>query len=229
MLAQAGEALGERCRLPLDALGCQPRKAPERADDEPQRAVAVDGQHPDDDRERCRDDAGEDRGGARPAFVRQPWRGAEVDDQDREHVVGAFDDDRADDLGCRRRRALRERHDPGGLPGTRRHDVVEQVADHRRGHHGAPRGPAAGGEQRAPAHPAQHRLHGERHHRRHEPPGVAALQRAPRLVPVHAPDGEVGEDGASVSDLADTRAPGRAPPAHATTGALEADRAPAGC
>ena len=195
MLAQAREPLGERRRLALDPFPREPRQASERSHDEAQRAIAVHGEHPDHRAERDGGGARQDRGGGEPALVRQPWRRAEEDDQHREDVVGALDDDRADDLRRRRAGPLGQRDDPCGLAGPRRHDVVEEVADHRRGEHGPARRPAGVGEQRAPAHRPQNRLRGERRHRRDQPPGVAALQRAPGAVPVDAPHGEVGEDG----------------------------------
>ena len=47
MLAQPGEALRERRRLALDALGREAGQAPERPHDAAQRAVAVHREHPD--------------------------------------------------------------------------------------------------------------------------------------------------------------------------------------
>ena len=67
-----------------------------------QRAIAVHREHPYDPEERHRGHARHDLRRREPALVGQPRRCAEEDDQDREDVVGAFDERSSDDLRQRR-------------------------------------------------------------------------------------------------------------------------------
>ena len=88
--------------------------------------------------------------GPQPADAGQPGSRAEEDDQDRQDVIGPLDDDGADDLRRRRPGPLGQRDDAGRLAGPGGHDVVEQVADHRRRDDRAARA-AAGRAQTASA------------------------------------------------------------------------------
>ena len=193
------------------------RRSPENSENRPSGrssrrsgTVAVDGQHDDRDDDHGGEHARRDGRRVKPADVRQPRLGDEEDQQDREHVIDALEQDGAHDLHRRRGGAVREHHDAHRFARAHGQDVVVEVADQHRVGDGADRRPAPAREQRAPAQRAGEHARRERHERGEDPPDVARAQRVPRQREVDAAEGDVGEDDGH-HDHRDVQQQARAP------------------
>jgi hypothetical protein len=169
------------------------REAGNRTQREPERAFAVDPEDDDYGQQRQRERDREAAGGAHPGDLRQPRQRHEQKQEEREHVEEPLDDDRPRRLGSRLSAERVERHDAGGIPGTKGKNAVEELADEQ-GFRGRPhRRPRAPSEEVSPTqrpHEEGEREHGER---RDERPVVALAQGVAQLAEIDVPHGEVGE------------------------------------
>jgi hypothetical protein len=97
--------------------------------------------------------------------VREPGQSDQEEDDEREHVEDALDDDGRRELGSRVPGAPMERHDPGRLARAGRKHIVEEVADEERAHRRWKRRARLGREEVTPPNRPQEdggREHGER-------------------------------------------------------------------
>ena len=126
--------------------------------------------------------------------MREPWGGDEEKRDERHDVEHPLDDDGRRELGARVTGAPVERDHARRLPGLRRQDDVEEVADQERAHHGAERWSRLAGEEELPPDRAEQDGDGERGEGGDEPGRVARAGRRPRLARIDLADGQVAED-----------------------------------
>ena len=191
--AQPDEAVRQVPRQRLDPLREEERQPGERTQREEERTLAVD---PEDDDRAGQEEQERDRqraGDVQPGHLREPGKPDEEEQEEREDVEEALDHDGAGRLRARPAGEGVQRQDPGGVAGTQRQDVVEELADQESLRRGPQRGPRVRGEEQLPTERADEEGEREQRERRHEPPVVAPAKRLGELVELDVPRGQVGE------------------------------------